>query len=337
VSAILATATWEPLPGDPSATERGRWVVKSLDVGVLGLLAAGQDDVDRVGELLRELLADAGYTVGVVAVSLGDHTVTAYAPEDRTRLDAAVDEAMTAIADTIGSEPGGAGPVAARSEPSPPNPDHDLPAPSVGPGNEAGSVAAEPATVRGQVAPGPRTEQLPDRAEMLQRIAALVAGGLPVPGGIQLWSHCRGVDLSWHERAVAAASVRAWAQYLGLADPAYRSIGVSADVPYRALRATGVWLGYDIDLIGYVDVADDPAGLDGTGWLVDVWVAVARKGVAAHRPVGDERTACGRSTRTGERTTARQAQDRWSPSWSCHRCWPDGSPITAPEGGDDRG
>lgn len=179
----------------------------------------------------------------------------------------------------------------------------------------------------------------PDRAEVLRRIAELVTSGAPKLGNLMLPSHYRMIDIALHKSDATAAAVAAWASALGLPAPTWGDSFIrESGRPYRTLESSGKTWGYVVTVTAYIDVADDPTGLEGTGWLDEVWVATGRRGVQAHRPDGDHgdhdgddpgRTACGRSMRTGERTTARQAQDRWGPSWSCRRCWPDGSPITA--------
>ncbi|WFF07229.1 helix-turn-helix domain-containing protein [Micromonospora sp. WMMD1076] len=52
-----------------------------------------------------------------------------------------------------------------------------------------------------------------------------------------------------------------------------------------------------------------------------VWVATARKGIAAHALQSSMLTRCSRATRTGLTMTARQAVERWEATW-CRACWP---------------
>lgn len=52
-----------------------------------------------------------------------------------------------------------------------------------------------------------------------------------------------------------------------------------------------------------------------------VWIATARKGIAAHALKSREFTLCGRSTRTGLTLTALQSVERWEATW-CRPCWP---------------
>ncbi|MGC5664949.1 hypothetical protein ACN261_31950 [Micromonospora sp. WMMD723] len=53
-----------------------------------------------------------------------------------------------------------------------------------------------------------------------------------------------------------------------------------------------------------------------------VWIATARKGIAAHALRSVLLTVCSRATRTGLTLTAQQAADRWQATW-CRTCWPD--------------
>lgn len=161
------------------------------------------------------------------------------------------------------------------------------------------------------------------RAEVLQLVAGLADGGVEFPSNTHLTFHRTSPDL-----------VRTWAGLLGLPEPTYSDVKVlpGHDL-YRALKSSGRCGAASVEITGFVDIADDPTGLEGTGWLDEVWIATRRRGVAAHRPDGDERTVCGRSTRTGERTTARQATDRHGASFGCPKCWPTGSPIVSEPGG----
>ncbi|MEH0823442.1 MULTISPECIES: helix-turn-helix domain-containing protein [unclassified Micromonospora] len=52
-----------------------------------------------------------------------------------------------------------------------------------------------------------------------------------------------------------------------------------------------------------------------------VWVAAARKGIAAHAIKSSMLTRCSRATRTGLTLAAEQAADRWQATW-CPICWP---------------
>ncbi|MBC9006117.1 helix-turn-helix domain-containing protein [Micromonospora aurantiaca (nom. illeg.)] len=52
-----------------------------------------------------------------------------------------------------------------------------------------------------------------------------------------------------------------------------------------------------------------------------VWIATARKGIAAHALQSSMLTRCSRATRTGLTMTARQAVERWEATW-CRACWP---------------
>lgn len=52
-----------------------------------------------------------------------------------------------------------------------------------------------------------------------------------------------------------------------------------------------------------------------------VWIATARKGIAAHALRSALLTRCSRATRTGLTLTAGQATDRWQAVW-CRVCWP---------------
>ncbi|MBM7083624.1 hypothetical protein [Micromonospora humidisoli] len=53
-----------------------------------------------------------------------------------------------------------------------------------------------------------------------------------------------------------------------------------------------------------------------------VWIATARKGIAAHAIKSTLFTRCSRATRTGLTLTAQQAADRWQTTW-CRTCWPE--------------
>jgi hypothetical protein len=167
------------------------------------------------------------------------------------------------------------------------------------------------------------------RAGVLRRIADLVADGMPVPSGIDLHCFCSKFELDFHNEDATAEAVERWASALDLAPPMWGAVNVRnvGQGEYRIYRTSGRAFGLSVEVTAYVDIDKDSTGLEGTGWLEQVWVAAERKSVWAHRPDGDERTPCGRSTRTGTITTARKAQDRWTPSW-CRKCWPDGSPIT---------
>jgi len=178
------------------------------------------------------------------------------------------------------------------------------------------------------------------RAEMLRAIADMVADGLPVPTGIRLAWHYRSIDLDLHGDDATASAVERWADCLSLPEPSWGDeVGVRAHkgTMYRAYKTSGRAFDCDVDVTAYIDIDKDSTGLEGSGWLERVWVASGRRGIAAHRPVSSDATACGRSTRTGMRTSARQAHDQWEAKFGCRRCWPDGSPITTPEGGGDRG
>ncbi|MEU4592905.1 hypothetical protein [Micromonospora aurantiaca (nom. illeg.)] len=52
-----------------------------------------------------------------------------------------------------------------------------------------------------------------------------------------------------------------------------------------------------------------------------VWIAAARKAIAAHALKSTLLTRCSRATRTGLTLTAEQAADRWQATW-CQVCWP---------------
>ncbi|WP_051723829.1 hypothetical protein [Micromonospora chokoriensis] len=52
-----------------------------------------------------------------------------------------------------------------------------------------------------------------------------------------------------------------------------------------------------------------------------VWVAIARKGIEAHRIKSSLLTRCSRATRTGLTLPAGQATNRWGVTW-CRVCWP---------------
>jgi len=71
---------------------------------------------------------------------------------------------------------------------------------------------------------------------------------------------------------------------------------------------------------GLLDTAPAPVQ-DGPAAGDQVWVAVARRGIEAHRPAGSTRTGCGRSTRTGLTLPAGQAAQRYE-ARRCPRCWP---------------
>ncbi|MEV6798518.1 hypothetical protein AB0M91_09240 [Micromonospora rifamycinica] len=60
----------------------------------------------------------------------------------------------------------------------------------------------------------------------------------------------------------------------------------------------------------------------GPGPAERVWIATARKGIAAHGLRSVLLTRCSRATRTGLTLTAQQAADRWQATW-CRTCWPD--------------
>jgi hypothetical protein len=78
---VLAHVVWTPLHGDPSAPERGRWVVESADGVYLGVLAdVERHEESKVCTLLRYDLEERGLEVDFIAVrASGDH-VTAYGP-----------------------------------------------------------------------------------------------------------------------------------------------------------------------------------------------------------------------------------------------------------------
>lgn len=163
--------------------------------------------------------------------------------------------------------------------------------------------------------------QAPVVDSAISAMLRLADGDVPSPSSVDLNFHDQGPEL-----------VRTWAGLLGLPEPSYGDV---VDLPghllYRTLKSNGCLGDAKAMVVGYIDLVDDPTGLEGTGWLDEVWIATHRRGVTAHRPDGDDRTVCGRSTRTGDRTTARQATDQHGASF-CAKCWPAGSPLAASAG-----
>ena len=166
-----------------------------------------------------------------------------------------------------------------------------------------------------------------DYVGMLRLISDLADTGLPMPRSLDFWRHYQGVDV--HLEDNRPADVSAWAAAFGLPEPRCTQLVDGSDRVWRTYATAGGIGDFEIRINSYVDITADGSGLEGTGWLEQVWVAAARKGISAHRTDDGERTVCRRSMRTGERTTARQAQDRWGATFGCKRCWPQGSPITA--------
>lgn len=74
----IATATWTPRPGDPSADEAGRWCVEMPEVGHIAIIERGPWEYQAVAADLRQLLEIDGVRVG--EVEIGIDVVTACAP-----------------------------------------------------------------------------------------------------------------------------------------------------------------------------------------------------------------------------------------------------------------
>lgn len=289
---VLATATWE----------YGSWTVEGLDA--LDDICAGRSDTEHVAAQLRAEL-EAG-DCEVAAVRVDGSVVVAYGPLDSqpARTTSSAEDSAVTTPGPLGGEVPGAGvnPVPTTTDPA------------------GGVVSPLPPSAEPEPY-DPTPAPIGQGASGLPRLLATLAdGSLEPPSETVLYFHQKSSpDL-----------VRTWADLLGLPAPSYSDVKVlSGHDLYRSLKSSGTFGSGKVQITGFIDLAADSSGLEGTGWLKQVWIAAARKGVAAHQPVDDEQTACGRSMRTGERTTARQAQDRWAPSWSCRKCWPAGSPIVS--------
>ena len=304
VGPAVATAMWE----------YGAWTVEYADGSDPDEICAGRGDAEHVRAELAALLIDE-YNLDAVRVSPDGRTVTAYglADADADSQPAGTTSGVEAPAAVTTPGLAGVGVPRAGVTPAPTTTD------------PVGGVVSPLPPSAGPEPYDPTPALIGQGASGLPRLlAALADGSLEPPSETDLYFH----------RQSSPDLVRTWADLLGLPAPSYSDVKVlSGHDLYRSLKSSGTFGSGKVEITGFIDLAADSSGLEGTGWLDAVWVAAARKGVAAHRPDGPERTVCGRSTRTGIDTTARQATDRHGASFGCAKCWPAGSPIVTDAGG----
>lgn len=312
---VLAWSRWTPLHGDPAADERGRWVTEDADGQYLSTYDFDLDSPEAVADELFADLREHGIIAATIAVDLTTNVITAYGPEQSESSRPPTPGPGTGEVDA--AVRGAAAPTSPTETPRPLDASPGLRTGAGCGDQQGGLVPADP----------------PSRAEVLRFISARIdAYGLPVPLSIGFTNSDRR-DLTLRMLDDRPDDVHAWAKVFGFAvEWRHGRDQVFDDTkPWRSLGAEGTWEGWPVNVWGLVHLSVDSSGLEGTGWLDEVWIATKRQGLGAHRPTGNL-TACARSMVEGYRMPAAKAHQEHQVAFTCRKCWPNGSPITSPEG-----